>query len=296
MAWANHSPDEQVQFVVIHFFTIVLNGMPLLRYHLPMFSKLPFSWHWHVVEGLANLNHDTAWSKPLGGSVQSWMHKDGLSVDGTTEYLNQMRDRRVTVYRKPPKQFWDGKLEMVNAPLVNIREPCLLWEIDSDELWTAQQIMDMADLFEMNPERQSAFYRCVFFVGRELVIENEEVYGNHRAQEWKRTWRFQPGDTWSSHEPPRLMRGNLDVGEINPFTQDETKLHGLVFQHFGYVTEPQLRFKEAYYGYSDALNHWRRLQAHRRWPAKLADFFPWVKDGAIVNLCFELGIKPLFAC
>jgi hypothetical protein len=39
----------------IHFFTIVLNGEPFIRYHEEMLSKLRCEWHWHVVEGVADL-------------------------------------------------------------------------------------------------------------------------------------------------------------------------------------------------------------------------------------------------
>lgn len=266
--------------------------MPFIRYHLPVLSKLPIPWHWHIVEGIANLTHDTGWSKPLGGGIQPWMHRQGLSTDGTTQYLDSIQGSQVTIYRKPGT-LWDGKLEMVNAPLVNIKEPSLLWEIDADELWTVAQIQDVSDLFAMNPERQAALYRCLFFVGPDLLLQNREMYGNHSKQEWKRTWRFQPGDKWESHEPPRLMRGDRDVAEIQAFNQDETELHGLVFQHLAYVLPAQLRFKEAYYGYRNALKCWERLQKHDLFPARLADFFPWVKDEATVIHASSLGIKPL---
>ncbi len=36
----------------IRFFTIVLNGMPFLRYHLPMLQKLTIPWEWHIAEGI----------------------------------------------------------------------------------------------------------------------------------------------------------------------------------------------------------------------------------------------------
>ena len=35
----------------VHFFTIVLNGMPFIRHHIEQFCQLPFRWHWHIVEG-----------------------------------------------------------------------------------------------------------------------------------------------------------------------------------------------------------------------------------------------------
>src|SRR5690349_6437136 len=53
----------------VHFFTIVLNGEPFIRYHETMLAQLPFRWHWHVIEGVAALRHDTAWSAATGGRV-----------------------------------------------------------------------------------------------------------------------------------------------------------------------------------------------------------------------------------
>src|SRR5918912_1539974 len=107
----------------VHFFTIVLNGEPFIRYHLDVFRRLPFRWHWHVVEGVAKLAHDTAWSVAAGGHIPGDMHVQGRSNDGTSAYLDGIaRDvgDRVRLYRKPPGVFWDGKREMVAAPLATI--------------------------------------------------------------------------------------------------------------------------------------------------------------------------------
>lgn len=280
---------------MIHFLTIVHNGLPFIRYHLPVFESLPFRWHWHIVDGIASLTHDTAWSKTLGGRIEPWMHRCGLSVDGTSEYLDSIASSHVTIYRPPRPQPWDGKLAMVNAPMPAIdADPGILWEIDVDEMWTSLQIQDLHDLFDLNPERTAALYRCHFFVGRDLVITNDEVYGNHAAQEWRRTWRFKSGDRWASHEPPCLMRGNRDVSKICPLNHIETELHGLRFQHLAYVTESQLKFKESYYGYRGALASWRKLQSHQKFPARLGDFLPWVKDNAQVDRASSRNLKPLF--
>ena len=151
----------------IHFFTIVLNGEPFIRYHLDVLRELPFRWHWHVVEGVASLVHDTAWSLAGDGHVDPGAHEGGLSIDGTTAYLDEIAAAdpdRISVYR-PPEGFWDGKREMVSAPLANIREECLLWQVDADELWTAEQIARMRDLFIEQPERTAAYYWCDYFVG-----------------------------------------------------------------------------------------------------------------------------------
>jgi hypothetical protein len=52
-----------------------------------------------------------------------------------------------------------------------------------------------------------------------------------------------------------------------------------VFDHYAYAIENQVRFKERYYGYRDAVKHWRKLQSHPGpWPVKLKEFLPWVDD------------------
>ena len=140
----------------VHFFTIVLNGEPFIRYHLDVFRRLTFPWRWHIVEGVASLVHDTAWSVEAGGRIDHAAHAGGLSIDGTTAYLDKIaadEPERVSLYRKPGRAFWDGKREMVSAPLQNIREECLLWQVDADELWTAEQLVSIRRLFLDQPDR-----------------------------------------------------------------------------------------------------------------------------------------------
>lgn len=283
----------------VHFLTIVLNGEPFLRFHIDVFRRLPFRWHWHIVEGLAALNHDTAWSVGGGGCITAGCHRGGKSIDGTTGYLDDLQalyPGQVSVYRKPDGILWDGKKEMVNAPLPNIQEECLLWEVDADELWTAEQITTGRQLFLRHPKKTAAYYWCQYFVGENLIVRTRNCYSQNPRAEWLRTWRYRPGMRWSSHEPPRLVDPQSDaahVGAIDPFLHAETETAGLVFQHFAYVTPEQLRFKENYYGYANALAGWTALQRQTEFPQLLRRHFSWVKDHTEVDTAANLGIVPL---
>ncbi|TWA59788.1 ADP-heptose:LPS heptosyltransferase [Azospirillum brasilense] len=289
----------------VHFLTIVLNGDPFIRYHLEMFRQLPFPWHWHIVEGVAELVNDTAWSVTHGGRVPQHLHRDGRSSDGTTEYLDRIAEAepgRVSVHRKPPGVFWQGKLEMVSAPLAAMTEECLLWQVDADELWTVEQIVRARRMFLESPSRTAALYLCHFFVGPSLVLDRLDGYGNHRSYEWLRTWRYRPGDYWQSHEPPRLVRPQpegavVELGAANPFLHEETAAAGLVFQHFAYATREQVAFKEVYYGYDGAVGRWESLQAAGRsvggGALPLRDFFLWVTDAATVTRVEHALVEPL---
>ncbi|MEH1848380.1 MAG: class I SAM-dependent methyltransferase [Nostoc sp.] len=285
----------------IHFFTIVLNGQPFIRYHIEIFKQLPFKWHWHIVEGIAELKHDTGWSLKLGGYINNEIHHNGRSNDSTTEYLDELAQQypdNITVYRKSDGMFWDGKREMVNQPLLNISEECLLWQVDADELWTVEQILTARQIFIENPDKTAAFYWCWYFVGEKIIISTRNCYAQNPRQEWLRTWRYKPGSVWVTHEPPRLEEplpnGQWrDVAAVNPFLHQETEKHGLVFQHFAYVTPEQLRFKEQYYGYSNAVSGWKGLQEATKFPVLLREYFLWLRDETMIDTVESCGIVPI---
>ena len=284
----------------INFFTIVRNGMPFIRHHWDILYQLKCDWHWHVVEGTAALKHDTAWSLRTGGRLPEEVKKDTLSTDGTTEYIDELvknHPGRITVYRKPQGELWNGKLEMVQAPLVNIHEDCLLWQIDVDEFWTTVQIEAVTKAFNKEPSKTSAWYWCNFYVGPETVVSTRNCYSQNPKQEWLRTWHFKPCDRWGAHEPPTLLRksedgSDLDVGKISPMLHAETEKLGAVFDHFAYVSEQQLRFKEQYYGYVGALAGWKNLQksTQSRAPELLSKYFSWVSDSTYVQCIGSNGV------
>ena len=96
----------------IHFLTIVLNGEPFIRHHIDVLKALRLPWHWHIVEGVAALNHDTAWSCRHGGTIGSEFHNGGLSIDGTTAYLDELAAHLPLVIGTPPPRLVvaDGRL------------------------------------------------------------------------------------------------------------------------------------------------------------------------------------------
>lgn len=293
--------DQSNSNLPIHFFTIILNGEPFIRYHEQMLLELDFPWHWHVIEGVASLVKDTAWSVAAGGHIPDSLHDRGKSNDGTTQYLDELKARypnRVSIYRKPADTFWDGKLEMVSAPIPEIKEPCLLWQIDGDELWTPDQVQAVRRAFMEDPDRSAAYFWCNYFVGPDKGISTRLNYAQNPNQEWLRVWRFEPGMIWDKHEPPVLAGvdadGNAyDVGQRNPFRHREMEAIGAVFDHFAYSTAEQAQFKESYYGYKGAVDQWRALQTYDRGSGHLRDYFAWVSDDTMFDTADRLGWAPV---
>jgi len=258
----------------IHFITIVYQGMPFIAAHYPVFHNLPIEWEWSIIHGVAAPQHCTSWCAEI---------EPGLSTDGTTDYLHRIAtdDDRIHLYEQP---LWQGKVEMFNHALERMDKPWLLWQVDSDEVWTGKTIMRVAEIFAAggNGPFNCADFICRYFVGPGIITTTLDAYGNNRSYEWRRVWRWKPGMRFATHEPPRF-----EGHEPNPITHADTMRRNLSFDHFSWVTEEQVRFKCRYYNsprnpkghlYADGVAGWRRLQANQQWPAKLQQFLPWVDD------------------
>lgn len=250
----------------LHILTIALDAIPFLPAQLYTFNQLDIDWVWHIAEGVAAPVLDTGWCKPIGGR---------LSRDGTAEFLNTLaRHPRIRLYRK---NLWNGKTEMFNAMLQDVKTECVLMQIDADEMWSAENLKSVWH-FGKETKWEAFQFHCRYFVGPNIIITSQNTYGN-RSGEWVRAWHFKPGATFLSHEPPVLS----PCGSL----ADTRLARPNMFNHYAYVYESQVLFKEKYYGYPNALDHWRKLQNNTLWPAKLRDFFPWVTDNATVDLLYK---------
>jgi ADP-heptose:LPS heptosyltransferase len=296
----NRFDEQRVGTLPVHFFSFAFNGLPFVRHHISVFCQLPFPWHWHVVLGLAETEQAKLSNYLSAGHVGSQPCELGLTSDGTTAYMDRLarqHPNRLTIYRPPMGAYWANQQQMFNAPLANIHEECLLWRVDPEDLWSVEQIIRAHELFLAYPEKTAFFYYCYFFVGPKLVVTTRKTYGNLSDREWLRTWRFSPGCQWTPDERPRLcqqVQGKaMDLAAIAPFRQAETEAHNLVFQRFAWATKSQAAVQEACCGCVKAVQNWQRLQASKRFPVLLKDYFPWVSDQARVDRVKSLGISPL---
>ncbi|CAM9482314.1 unnamed protein product, partial [Hapterophycus canaliculatus] len=272
--------------------------------------------------------------------------------------------------------LWRDKIQMVNTVAFSLEQECLLVQIDADELWTAEQLVRLRDMFlternesdgrgangvreggddeenqeqgqqpvtaetgedpnmelghiendvqkrlqqpplqrqtqhEYQPQqhhdrhnqtprnRQCAYFHCHFFVGPDLVTVTEDGWGHAASSEWLRAWVFRPRESvWLQHAPPGLTRHDEAAGWVmlagdKCIAREETRKLGLVFTHYAYVLEEQVRFKDEFYGHSeaarteettpasakpvDAVAEWRALQSAAP-PVLLADHLTWLR-------------------
>jgi ADP-heptose:LPS heptosyltransferase len=276
----------------IEFFTIVYNGQPWIRGQAEFFRRLEgVDWWWHVVEGLAEHVEDTAWCKQAGGRIADFKRRNSnLSTDGTKEFLEGLKKEfgeRISLYRPPGAEPWPGKKAMIDCFLPQLEDGCLLWQLDVDEFWAPDQVRQIAAEFKKRPELTAGWFDCDYFFGWDRCSSRPGVFGNFREYEWLRVWRYQKGDSWGSHEPPRLNRnsesGNRkeDVGRINPLLQKETRARGWKFQHYALTDRAQMEFKEIYYGHRGLIAGLEQLGKASRSEPLVRSLFPHIQDKEI---------------
>jgi hypothetical protein len=252
-------------------FTIVLNGMPFIKQQYGIIPEV-FD-EWIIVEGYSKPVKDTAWCKHIDISKFT---NNGLSNDGTTEFLNSIKSDKIKIIRKPLGEFWNGKTEMCNAAIQGLSN-CVLMEFDVDEIWSVDMLKDVLSEAEKHHSVYDVMqFYCNCYVGHNLITVGENCYGNNPG-EWQRLWALKEPSYFVTHEPP-VIHG---LDRIVP--RENTKLKGWIFDHYSYTTEAQLKFKEDYYGYANAVEQWKKLQEHTDFPCKLNQFLPWVDDRALVN-------------
>jgi len=250
----------------VRFFTLVLDGMPFICNHLPVFNRLNLDWSWRIAEGAAMNNESTSWCKP---------QQPRLSRDGTTQYLDGLFTHpKIRVHRQ---KSWLSKDAMVRACVEDIKEETILIQIDADEHWESWQLEKIAKLFEVLPKVNAMKFFCRYFVGQNIITVGENCYGNNPG-EWSRAWRFKAWSKVISHEPAVFSHCEVPI-----LTRDETAAYKLTFDHYAYVNEQQVSFKANFYGYPSAVSHWKRLQLNSNWPVRLIDFLPWVDDRVMAD-------------
>lgn len=257
----------------LHIITLALDAMPFLPMQLACFNRLELDWKWHIVEGVAANVNCTGWCKAI---------ESGLSEDGSHQFIQSLA-RHPRVHVRWSKLWTGGKVEMCNAAIEHMHEPAVLMQIDADEIWEPWQLESIFMLMnEPGLETTARFYDR-YFVGPNIVTVGENCYGNNPG-EFLRAWKFQPGMKFARHEPPVMIDCDGKLVDVS-ISRDQTRNCELVFDHYAYAYESQVAFKERYYGYTDAVRHWRRLQSHvGPWPVKLKDFLPWVDDRAQADL------------
>ena len=281
----------------IHFFTVLNRSTPFIRYHIELLKQLTFRWHWHIVDGVSGFERIREKDKE---PIFTILPRTNAFDDAAKyiSYLKSVYPGRVTAYGKEDTERWNNVLEMLNAPLKNIKETAILFYLDPDELWTFHQLFRVRNMFADNPTKQAAYFRGIVFAGEDLVVMDKDFEWANVMDVNVRAWRFEPGMCWMDDISPVLAReladGRwVDISSMDSFSVIDTDARKLNYQHYAFVTEEQVLSKLKQSGGDHVLDQWRILQAKKLMPVRLNMFFPWVDPNIRVTSAHSLRIRPI---
>ncbi len=137
----------------------------------------------------------------------------------------------------------------------------------------------------MNEGRTAAWFYDRFFVGPKLCLArgNGNSAGN-MPYEWRRAWLWKKECKYDRHDPPRVSTPHcedISLPPCNVFSRDETAAQGLVFNHYPFIHEAQVKFKATRYGWDGAVERWKCLQEEKTLPVDIYDYLPWLGHGRV---------------
>jgi len=206
---------------------------------LAMFDK------WVIVEGFSRNGGSTAWCTSI--------RPNHTSTDGTIETCQDLASQNPTkvIFYSSGKGYASKDIQVNKAiELLQGSEPGWLWQVDSDEQWTEQDLTEAESMLEIGSNVAGGFqfyhYLCKDSDGKQLVGKGS--WGDNIVA---RLWWWH-GQKFKTHEPA-IMHG-----------QDGIKFLPQKFHHYSYVFEQDVEFKSKYYkGYRPVLSNWRMLQQKR---------------------------------
>lgn len=227
-------------------FTIILNGL----HHLLHNSQAKFILHnfdlWIVVEGASRPGGSTRWCR----SMPSEYHNKGLSIDGTSDYLENLSKLYNNILHIKPHDLWPSKDTQVNTAIKHLRQitnKCYLWQIDADEQWDKDGIATAEKELSTAGARTGLFF-ANYYVGPDIIAKGD--WGEKSTgQGYPRLWLWS-GEYFDSHEPPKLS------GE------GKSMLLSPRFNHYSYYFEQDVKFKENWYtGHENVYNRWKYINS-----------------------------------
>ncbi len=238
-------------------FTIILNG----EHHLKHNNYAEFLAKnldlWIIVEGAAKNAGSTSWCKDMSEEYQCV----GTSVDNTVSYIDELREKyKNIILVNSVFGFWPSKDAMVNAAIKALKKhtnKCTLFEIDIDEQWTANDMLDAEMMLKESGGKIGTFL-CDYYVGENLRAVGD--WGEGNLVPYRRLWLWE-GEYFKTHEPPMLD------GENDPVVMLPQR-----FKHYAYYFEKDVKFKNDWYsGHEGIYERWKEIQMlpQNEFPIKL---------------------------
>lgn len=215
------------------FVMIVLNGMPFIEYSLK--SVYDFAHEIIIVEG----------------AVKDCMfaaNPDGSSKDGTVEFIKSFPDPDNKI--KLIQGRWPEKCEMQNEALKHVTGN-YVWLIDSDEVYKKEHLEKIKEILKNDPSiTQVNFIPDSFWKGLDYIFVSSKFF--EYPTHYRRLFKYVHGAVFTTHRPPTMVwpGSGKTTEQMSLLDGSKTRQMGIIFYHYSYVLDEQVRQKiELYYRY-----------------------------------------------
>jgi len=254
------SPSAQEREPKFSFVMIALNAMPFIEYSLK--SVYDFAHEIIIVEG----------------AVENCMfaaNPDGSSTDGTVEFIKSFPDpqKKITLVQGR----WPEKCEMQNEALRHVSGD-YIWLIDSDEVYRCQDLEKIKEILKSDSSiTQVNFIPDSFWKGFDYIFVSSKFF-----EDWchcRRLFKYVPGAMFTTHRPPTMVWPGCDrtTEQMNLLDGTTTRQMGIIFYHYSYVLDKQVKQKIELYNRYGWGKHWK-LDLLRWYEDCYLKWQPWNRD------------------
>ncbi len=222
------------------FVMIVLNGMPFIEYSLK--SVYDFAHEIIIIEG----------------AVENCMfaaNADGSSTDGTVEFIESFPDPQKKI--RLVQGRWPEKCEMQNEALKHVTGN-YVWLIDSDEVYKKEDLDKIKEILRSDPSiTQVNFIPDSFWKGLDYIFVSSKFFED--SCHCRRLFKYVPGSMFTTHRPPTMVwpGHNKTTEQMNLLDGTATRGMGIIFYHYSYVLDKQVKQKVELYRRYGWDRHWK---------------------------------------
>jgi hypothetical protein len=208
---------------------------------------------------------------------------DGKSTDNTRSIIKEYIKDKPKFFFKEADGFWDGKTNMLNYWFYKnspIYEADYIWQIDTDEFYTNENIKKIINLLNTEQPSRVDFFANHFWGDFNHCIDERSDGAWANQIPWMRIFKINKDSSWISHEPPNMYFNEYE----KIISKYETLKLKIKLDHYSYVTDNQVSFKSKFYNAPNKLKLFNEWKKDKNMPIFGCNVYPFEgKHSEIIN-------------
>lgn len=232
--------------------TIIYNSIEDLNHNgFSQFMVANFD-HWIIVDGSSKNGGSTGWCNKIETTPSS--------TDGTLDFISGLALWNQNVHIYSQDTHYNSKDEQFNIGVDILRSlttSCYLWQVDSDEQWTIQDLEQAEQMLSASSANVAEFQFNHYVINGDTTCLAKGDWGSGSVN---RLWKWD-GQRFDRHEPAVM------TGQTTPVLLPQK------FEHYSYCVEKKIAFKSKYYQHHENVyRNWKLLPTFK-FPCHISKLF-----------------------